>query len=49
MEKSIMAKIMEKTARKNSSAKHCAWGSWKSPSNPHLVPTDSKNMVSSFF
>ena len=23
---------------KNSSAKHCAWGSWKSPSNPHLVP-----------
>ena len=23
---------------KNSAAKHCAWGSWKSPSNPHLVP-----------
>lgn len=23
---------------KNSAAKHCAWGSWKSPSNPHVVP-----------
>ncbi len=23
---------------KHSAAKHCAWGSWKSPSNPHLVP-----------
>ena len=23
---------------KNSAAKHCAWGSWQSPSNPHLVP-----------
>lgn len=23
---------------KNSAAKHCAWGSWKSPANPHLVP-----------
>jgi DNA modification methylase len=23
---------------KNSAAKHCAWGSWKSCSNPHLVP-----------
>ena len=23
---------------KNSAAKHCAWGSWRSPSNPHLVP-----------
>ena len=23
---------------KNSAAKHTAWGSWKSPSNPHLVP-----------
>ena len=23
---------------KNSAAKHCAWGSWKSPSNPHIVP-----------
>ena len=23
---------------KNSSAKHCAWGSWKSASNPHIVP-----------
>lgn len=23
---------------KNSAAKHCAWGSWNSPSNPHLVP-----------
>lgn len=23
---------------KNNSAKHCAWGSWCSPSNPHLVP-----------
>ena len=23
---------------KNSAANHCAWGSWKSPSNPHLVP-----------
>lgn len=23
---------------KNSAAKHCAWGSWQSPANPHLVP-----------
>lgn len=23
---------------KNSAAKHCAWGSWKSASNPHIVP-----------
>jgi len=23
---------------KNSAAKHCAWGSWKSCSNPHVVP-----------
>jgi len=23
---------------KNSAAKHCAWGSWKSCSNPHIVP-----------
>jgi len=23
---------------KNSAAKHCAWGSWKRPSNPHIVP-----------
>lgn len=23
---------------KNSAAKHCAWGSWQSCSNPHLVP-----------
>ena len=23
---------------KHSAAKHCAWGSWKSPSNPHIVP-----------
>lgn len=23
---------------KHSAAKHCAWGSWQSPSNPHLVP-----------
>jgi len=23
---------------KHSAAKHCAWGSWKSPSNPHVVP-----------
>lgn len=23
---------------KNSAAKHCAWGSWRSPANPHLVP-----------
>lgn len=23
---------------KNSAAKHCAWGSWNSCSNPHLVP-----------
>ena len=23
---------------KNNAAKHCAWGSWKSPSNPHIVP-----------
>ena len=23
---------------KNSAARHCAWGSWKSPTNPHLVP-----------
>lgn len=23
---------------KNSAAKHCAWGSWKSPANPHIVP-----------
>jgi len=23
---------------KNSAAKHTAWGSWKSPSNPHFVP-----------
>ena len=23
---------------KNSAAKHCAWGSWMSPSNPHVVP-----------
>ena len=23
---------------KNSAANHCAWGSWKSPSNPHIVP-----------
>ncbi len=23
---------------KHSAAKHCAWGSWKSCSNPHLVP-----------
>ena len=23
---------------KNSAARHCAWGSWKSPANPHLVP-----------
>lgn len=23
---------------KHSAAKHCAWGSWKSASNPHIVP-----------
>ncbi|MBM4039646.1 MAG: site-specific DNA-methyltransferase [Planctomycetes bacterium] len=23
---------------KHSAAKHCAWGSWRSPSNPHVVP-----------
>jgi len=23
---------------KNSAAKHCAWGSWKRASNPHIVP-----------
>ncbi len=23
---------------KHSAAKHCAWGSWQSPSNPHVVP-----------
>jgi len=23
---------------KNSAFKHCAWGSWQSPSNPHVVP-----------
>ena len=23
---------------KHSAANHCAWGSWKSPSNPHIVP-----------
>lgn len=23
---------------KNSAAKHCAWGSWRRPSNPHIVP-----------
>ena len=23
---------------KNSAAKHCAWGSWKSCANPHIVP-----------
>ena len=23
---------------KHSAAKHCAWGSWQSPSNPHIVP-----------
>ncbi len=23
---------------KNSSAKHCAWGSWNSATNPHIVP-----------
>lgn len=23
---------------KNSAAKHCAWGSWARPSNPHIVP-----------
>ena len=23
---------------KNSAAKHCAWGSWRSCSNPHIVP-----------
>ena len=23
---------------KNSAASHCAWGSWQSPANPHLVP-----------
>jgi len=23
---------------KNNAAKHCAWGSWCSPSNPHIVP-----------
>ena len=23
---------------KNSAAKHCAWGSWRRPSNPHFVP-----------
>jgi len=23
---------------KNSAANHCAWGSWLSPSNPHIVP-----------
>ena len=23
---------------KNSAAKHCAWGSWNSASNPHIVP-----------